>query len=417
MCIFEGCKISPNFNYEGQTKRLYCAAHKLEGMVNVRKKKTCIYEGCEKTPCFNYKGKTQGIYCGVHKLEEMVNIKDKSCIYEGCETRPSYNIEGNTNALYCFKHKLDKMVNVKKKKCIYKGCEMSPSYNIKGKTKALYCSKHKLENMIDVIHTTCIHKGCETIPTFNKIGESIPLYCIVHKLNDMINVKKKTCIFTDCQIQPSYNTEGSTQALYCMKHKLDGMVYVLCETCITPNCPILIKNNKYDGYCLYCYMHLFPDKPVTRNYKTKEFSVVSYIKNTLPDYTWIQDKSIKDGCSRHRPDLIVDFGEFVIIIEIDEDKHIDYSCENLRLMKLSQDLGHRPLIVIRFNPDKYINESGKKISSCWELNKKGICVIKKTKKKEWEQRLNVLVENINYWIDPINKPTKTIEIVNLFYDV
>ena len=70
---------------------------------------------------------------------------------------------------------------------------------------------------------------------------------------------------------------------------------------------------------------------------------------------------------------------------------------------------------IRFNPDDYNNKETK-ITSCWVLNGKGICVVKKSKKDEWEKRLNTLEEQINYWINPENKTDKTIEIIQLFYD-
>ena len=103
-------------------------------------------------------------------------------------------------------------------------------------------------------------------------------------------------------------------------------------------------------------------------------------------------------------------------MEVDENKHTDYdcSCENKRIMELSQDLGHRPIVFIRFNPDDY-DKNGTNIASCWARNKKGICVIKKTKKNEWTQILHTLEEQINYWI--INRTDKTIEIIQLFYDV
>ena len=85
-------------------------------------------------------------------------------------------------------------------------------------------------------------------------------------------------------------------------------------------------------------------------------------------------------------------------------------------MELSQDLNHRPIVFIRFNPDEYTSQDNK-ISSCWGINGHGICVVKKTKKKEWSHRLEVLEEQINYWINPLNKTDKTIEVVQLFYDV
>lgn len=165
-------------------------------------------------------------------------------------------------------------------------------------------------------------------------------------------------------------------------------------------------------------MNLFPDKPVSRNYKTKEYAVVEFVKKTFPDLSWISDKRISDGCSKRRPDLFLDLGYQIIIIEVDENQHTDYecSCENKRIMELSNDVGHKSIIFIRFNPDDY-KEKDIIISSCWSLNKNGICVIKKSKIKEWTQRLIILKEQINYWIHSDNITTKTIEIIQLFYDL
>ena len=163
---------------------------------------------------------------------------------------------------------------------------------------------------------------------------------------------------------------------------------------------------------------MFPDKPVSRNYKTKEYSVVDFVKTTYPELSWKSDKKVENGCSRRRPDLLVDLGYQILIVEIDERQHKDYdcSCENKRLMELSQDLGHAPIIFIRFNPDSYINKS-ETISSCWGNDKKGICRIKNDKKDEWEVRLSTLKRQIDYWLVPTNITCKTIEIIELFYDV
>ena len=48
-----------------------------------------------------------------------------------------------------------------------------------------------------------------------------------------------------------------------------------------------------------------------------------------------------------------------------ENKHTDYdySCEHKRLMELSQDLQHRSIVFIRFNPDAYVNQEGVTSSS------------------------------------------------------
>lgn len=178
-------------------------------------------------------------------------------------------------------------------------------------------------------------------------------------------------------------------------------------------------NSKYEGYCLNCFIHLFPDKPNSRNYKTKEKAVVDYILEQFPidKYTWINDKRVQDGCSRRRPDLLLDLGYQIIIIEVDENQHETYdcSCENKRLMELSKDIHHRPIIFIRFNPDQYVTKD-KTITSCWGINKLGVCGIKKTKTKEWFNRLEALRNQIEYWCESDNVTDKTVEVISLFYD-
>jgi hypothetical protein len=415
-CIHEGCKTLPSFNKEGETKALYCKKHKKEGMVSLDKR--CIHEGCKTRPIYNKEGKTKALYCKEHKKEGMVNIKDKTCIHEGCKTLPNFNKEGETKALYCKKHKKEGMVNVKDKTCIHEGCKTLPTYNKEGDTKMLYCKEHKKEGMVNVKDKTCIHEGCKILPVYNKEGETKALYCKEHKKEGMVDVKNKTCIHRECKIQPNYNIDGQRTALYCSKHKKEGMINVRHKTCKSEWCFTLCRE-RYDGYCMYCYMNLFPDKPVSRNYKTKEHSVVEFVTTKFPDFTWVADKHVSDGCSKRRPDLLLDLGYQIIIVEVDENQHIDYdcSCENKRIMELSQDVGHIPIVFVRFNPDNYIDENGNKISSCWGQDGNGICVIKKSKKVEWETRLQQLNDQIQYWSNPFNKTNKTIEVVQLFYDL
>jgi hypothetical protein len=195
--------------------------------------------------------------------------------------------------------------------------------------------------------------------------------------------------------------------MYDIKHK----------KCLTYLCNTRVED-KYEGYCLYCFINLFPDKNISRNYKTKETAVKEYILNNFSEYTWISDKKIENGCSKRRPDLLLDLGYQIIIIEIDEFQHNDYAdiCENKRIMEISKDLNHRPIIFIRFNPDDYIDLNGNKINSCWYINNKGLCVIKKSHNNLWNTRLEKLKDTILFWINDENKIDKSINIVNLFFD-
>ena len=199
-----------------------------------------------------------------------------------------------------------------------------------------------------------------------------------------------------------------------------GIRKVYCKSCggsalcKTEHCETK-ASKKYNGYCLPCCIQVCPEIKVSRNYKTKENTVVDIIKEKFPNLTWIADKKIKDGCSNKRPDLLVDMGTHILILEIDENKHSSYdcSCENKRLMLLSQDVGHRPIVFIRFNPDGYIDQEGNTVKSCWKLNQLGVMKIIKTKEKEWAERMNNLIQQIHYWI--INPTEKTVEIVELYY--
>ena len=189
------------------------------------------------------------------------------------------------------------------------------------------------------------------------------------------------------------------------------------DLCISGLCDTM-KNPKYDNYCLRCFIHLFPDKPNTRNYKTKEKSVVEFITNIFNDFSWVSDKKVYDGCSKRRPDLFLDLGFQIIIIEIDENQHANYdcSCENKRIMEISQDVGHRPIVFIRFNPDEYVNENNEIVKSCWKVNNKEIIQIQKNQIEEWNNRLENLKNQIEYWCKEENKTNKTIEIIQLYFD-
>jgi hypothetical protein len=227
----------------------------------------------------------------------------------------------------------------------------------------------------------------------------------------------KRCIVCKTK-QPNFANAGDKVPKHCGDCKLDGMTDIKHPKCKSEWCSTRVSNTFYEGYCMYCFMHLFPDKPIARNYKTKETAVVQFVKEHFPDIDIVTDKQIQGGCSRRRPDIFIDLGYQIIIVEIDENQHTDYdcSCENKRIMELSQDVGHRPIIFIRFNPDDYEKDDSI-IKSCWGNNKQGICCVKKSKQKEWNSRLQVLQETIAYWLQPNNKTNRYIQVVQLYYDV
>jgi hypothetical protein len=408
------------YNYKGKTGGIYCLDHMVEGMVNVKGKRFA-YKGllgneiCYTAPIYNYDGQLKGLYCIEHKAENMINVTGKRCSNNDCKSIAQFNFDGNITGKYCSQHKEDGMIDIKHKRCEYKNCMNQPSYKFENDSSCKFCSKHKLEGMVNGKHSICKIENCNKYAGYNYIGIKTPLYCGEHKKENMIDVKHHFCLETDCNKRPIFNFEGCKKGIYCTTHKKDNMINIFMKICKSIWCNGY-PNPKYDNYCINCFIHLFPEKQISRNYKTKEKTVVDFIQQMF-DNSWICDKRIVDGCSKRRPDLLLDMGSHVIIIEIDKNQHVNYdcSCENKRLMELSQDVGHRPIVFIRFNPDDYIDSNSKKIKSCWIPNKSnGLLYIPKIKETEWSNRLTILKNHIQYWIN--NKTEKTIEIIQLFYN-
>lgn len=417
-CIFEGCNTTPSYNIIGQHSPIYCVQHKSPDMISVRAKsvKLCIFEDCKKVPNFNFEGEKQGKYCASHKQNGMIDVKARFCIEDGCTIKPIFNLKGEIKPLYCYIHKKENMIDIVHKRCEEDKCTKLPCYANSGEKYGKYCAKHKKEGMLNVINKRCIFEGCSKHAAYNYIGICKKIYCASHKKDGMIVVNGNYCKELNCKTIANYNYENEKRGLYCTIHKKEIMIDVKNKHCKTPLCNTIASNIQYQGYCIRCFIYMFPDSDLVKNYKTKEKEVTKYIINSFPEYAFSFDKPISKGESKRRPDCFLDLESHVIICEVDENQHTSYdcSCENKRLMELSKDVGHRPLIFIRFNPDAYINKSNEKISSCWTIDKRGICKLKSQKINEWTERLKVLKEQIEYWID--NKTEKTVEIVELFYN-
>lgn len=323
------------------------------------------------------------------------------------------------------------MIHVRDKKCAGSNQDGSPctskaAYNFLG-DKARYCKLHAKDGMANVRKTRCAGvrddgTPCTIYPIFNLPGKP-PRYCKAHAQADMVDVcNRKCCAITDagtqCKTAALFNFPGEP-AKYCKSHAQAGMTDVRNKRCKTPLCDILISNPANKGYCYRCFIHTFPDSPLVRNHKTKERTVADHITAKYPHLTCILDRPIEGGCSTRRPDIFIDMGDATIVIEIDENQHkaYDCTCENRRLVELFKDTGSRPMTMIRFNPDDYIDSGGKRIASCWGTTKeKGLLEVKPSKRKEWATRLDALVVAIDCVINADGTGRKEIDVIHLFYD-
>lgn len=444
LCQEDNCIVFSCYNYDGETKSIFCFQHKKDEMVDIKNKnKFCQHINCETRATFNYENEKNGKFCKIHKLDKMANVLDKYCEYTDCKVRPSYNYTHENKAKFCKLHKLENMYDIYNKKCNYELCKFKPSFNYEKEITPIFCSQHKLIGMIDIIHKRCSFPNCNTQPVFNYINKKIGLYCVKHKMEGMVDIKHKKCNFLNCNKQPVFNFKNEKILLYCAEHKMDKMVDIKSKTCLYPNCntrPIFNKkgekngiyclehklcdminviglvcksklclgtlaNPKYKGYCAYCYQHLFPDDPLTLQIrsKTKEIAVRDFININFEGFQ--HDKPLWTGncdCThRRRIDHRKLIGNTLLCIETDENQHKNYdeNDEEIRYDDLFMLHGGK-FIYIRFNPDKFKKKDGKSLNPMLYT------------------RLPVLKEEIEKQIERIkNEENKELlEIIKLYYN-
>jgi hypothetical protein len=390
-CEQSGCPTQPRFNYPNERGGIRCSKHKLDGMIDIFNKR-CSEPGCKTKPKFNYPDHKQGVYCSKHKLDNMIDVCNKTCSESGCRKQPHFNYPDQGKGNLCSEHKLDGMIDVINPKCSEPGCRTRPNFNYSDQVRGEKCSEHKLDGMIDVINSTCIEPGCNKRPSFNYPGENTYSRCIEHKLNGMSNITKIKCLENGCEKFATYGRLFEHKT-HCPSHRLHDEYLLNHPGCGTLNCKERpFYTDKGDNYPRRCENHkLSQDKNVverpcakcklpyiinettllcnscsdffikTRD-KIKEQRVITFLESNGFKFDSL-DRPVEGGCTKYRPDGLIDFKLFEVAVEVDEHQHESYplECEIIRMIMIHQDFGGKPVIFIRFNPDSY-ESSGKSIN-------------------------------------------------------
>jgi hypothetical protein len=348
-CIFPNCATRPTFNYPGYNLALYCKKHSLTDMIDVLNNK-CEVTGCQHQPSFNFETEKTSIRCKTHKLDGMICLFQR-CKFENCSKRANFNYEKETKGIYCYEHKKDGMSDVTHKKC--NKCTKRANYNFTG-LPPITCLNHKEEGMVCVTE-----KKCETC-LINKASFG-PLFktkkhCYEHKLTNEYRKNNPICSEDDCLEKAFYTNDKSNYPIRCENHKLVDGFNIIEKNC--KNCNLLYFLNEETGLCDICNEFV-----INKIQKVKETQVLNFLKTN--GIIFISEDKIPEGaCSKYRPDAVIDYKYFIVIIEIDEHQHKYYlkNCETTRMIQLHQDYGGIPVLFIRYNPDIYYikNENGKK---------------------------------------------------------
>ncbi len=382
ICVYENCNTFPNFNYDGMISGIFCSKHKLVEMIDVINKK-CSYIGCNKSASYNYKNSATGLYCSQHKLENMIDKKNKTCNYENCNTNPYFNFKKELKPLYCNQHKLKNMINIKDNICIDSNCSNKAYYNYKNEKTKLYCRKHKLDKMVDITRKICIDIDCNITAHYGLLFSN-KIHCFTHKNNNEYLKNYPKCI-DNCKNKPLYTNDGTNYPKKCENHKNNNDINIVEKPC--DSCGLSYYINNKLNLCNDCY-----NFTVNKIHKYKEKRIKNLLESNNIKYL-SNDKIPINACNKYRPDFIIDYIFFMIILEVDENQHKSYSseCEKIRMINLHQDMGGIPVLFIRYNPDEYIDNSGNVIKRNNKYREKILLniLISLKNRKEWDIPLSI----------------------------
>ena len=382
----------PVFNVPGATKGRWCkeCPDKALDAIDIKSKRC----GCLKAslnPVFNVPGTTRGRWCKEcpDKAPEAIDVFHKRC---GCvkATRPQFNVPGQTKGRWCKEcpDKAPEAIDVMSKRCGCVNASLNPSFNIPGETKGRWCKEcpDKAPEAIDVKHQRC---GCVKAaqPVFNVPGETKGRWCAEcpDKALDAIDVKSKRC--TVCLKKRAWyglaghishlcagcKTPGTVPypqrkcdeckelALYgeetrrrCEDHRLETDFNLVERPCTQCNLTSVLNHR---DICSYCEPSLYLKYTKRKEKVIKDLLVVNDLVPTSQDQVAF-DTTL---CGRERPDFLFDMGTHVVILEVDEGQHKDRqcTCEQARMVNVTQGLGGLHVRWLRYNPDAFKLPSGR----------------------------------------------------------
>lgn len=314
-------------------------------MINVISKR-CNYPDCTTYACYGVRDDLVE-RCARHKDMDMVRVTKSLCQQENCDKVAHYNISGQEDPAFCGRHKKANMINYSKL-CSHSACYEKAEFT--NNTKRA-CENHKTTDMqLIAKHTKhlCIYKDCETSASFGKLyGGAI--HCAKHRTANEYDRRtyKPKCLTEYCTETPFYTDTSNNYPLRCESHKLPNDKNVVERPC--KNCGLLNIINESTLMCNDCSTFI-----KTKGGHHKEEKVRTLIQNA-GFHIESSDRPVKDGCTKYRPDIVLSYDTFKVIVEVDEHQHETYACEceRARMAMVHQDFGGFPVIFVRFNPDSY----------------------------------------------------------------
>jgi len=283
---------------------------------------------CGKQPFFNFPGVRPGIRCAECKEDGMVDVYRKKC---ACGIVPYFNILGEKRGEYCDNCKKPGMVNVVAKKC---PCGKQRSFNYPWIPSGEFCDNCKTDGMVNVIAKKC---ACGKQRCFNYPWIPSGECCDGCKKPGMTDVIHKKC---PCGKTKNFNFPGITPGECCFECKSPGMIHIYSKVCPGYNnaqCPVRTALAKGQKYCISCD----PNEDRRKRFKLYENAFFDYVKDKLDVYKrefHVSFDPNETSFKFARLDGVV-FGDGVIVcLEVDENGHRNYDCDDHRMDLVSAEL-------------------------------------------------------------------------------
>jgi hypothetical protein len=195
-----------------------------------------------------------------------------------------------------------------------------------------------------------------------------------------------------------------------------GKNKIYCRLCdgrsLCRNCHFTSAHYGGYQYCRNCYYQLHPELDPPPRLRTKEKHLLkTFNEDEELQGKFAYDNRIQGGCSGRRPDFFFECLTHSVIVENDEHQHISVECENKRMMEIFASLGSRPLIMIRFNPDSYVDKSGIRHPGAFKRDRhRNLLIIE----EEFNRRYTILKKALTDALSVV--PTKNVTECKLFYN-
>ncbi|AGE48325.1 hypothetical protein PBCVAN69C_043R [Paramecium bursaria Chlorella virus AN69C] len=268
-------------------------------------------------------------WCSKCKPKDAVDVKNKKCT---CGKNPIFGLPGE-KPIWCSKCKPKDAVDVKHNKC--KCGKSHPSFGLPGETTRIWCGDCKSEEAIDVVNKKCM---CGNgYPIYGLPGEKAE-WCSVCKPEDAINVVSKKC--TCGNGYPIYGLPGE-KAEWCSVCKPNDAINIVSPICPGYDgvpCPVRTRLVNGKTYCLSCD----PDESRRFSRKKDEHAFFCFLEKydinvTQREYR-IDYKCVDTNKSHAFIDGVIITLDIVVCLEVDEDAHKSYACDEARTNFASTEL-------------------------------------------------------------------------------